>query len=396
MALTLRTILNFGSGTTYAAAAALGPTIVSSPAHPDKSETYVAKLTASVGAEIVTHSWDRTQNAHAFGFYVWLTDVAPKPNWYLLCVEASKGVTDAKFYFVDGGALAVYDANNNLVTTTGNVLNEGAWNLVRIFLTIDGASSAMVVEVNGAEVIDETNQDFDCGVGSTVQVRFSGQGGLAAKPCDMYVGGAYAYSGATEADFDWLKGDFGCPAYPCDLNSATPNAGDDLDSGQWDDTGDIPWNDGNDARYTASDRKGVVTMPGPYGDSDIADGDAILGASFLVRWYASSLLTGNTFYFHYGKCPQNDPDTDHTTWTDLGASMSIENDLIIATAEAVVPGVGAYFQCGMRTKTGFPAGSIQMKDCLCSLLVQRAGGSSFQLERGMHRGAARGILRGAF
>jgi len=203
--------------------------------------------------------------------------------------------------------------------------------------------------------------------------HFKSQGPTLLDDVHVHIAGIYIYSGASSvADF---IGPFGSLTYRHDEGKATPDIGDDLDSGTWANAAEIPFNDANYGEYTTAGDEGVVTTdyggaaatPGPYEDGRIGQNDEILGASWLVRRSTA------TFIFHYGKTPNDETGVDNTSETNLGSKAFTTNHLIVSEAAGDVPTTDEYFQYGFEAAIpgGFPP-TWKMYDCLCSLLIKIA------------------------
>lgn len=392
MAKTLRVCTDFESGTFYAFARTKNsPTLVQNPPPVYEHETYTAACTqAAAGKSFVTHPFTKADNDYAIGFPVRFTNVNATTSYYFAVVQSDGSKYHLKLG-VNAGKLEVWDADDNLVATSaGVVFANDTDHLVELLLTF-GNPGDVVVHVDEAEAVTANGEKFDTGAGATLELCLGGQGGVPAQATDVYfTGPPYVYSGA--ADVTDFVGPNGHIPFRHDKATPIPDIGDALDVGWWDDAAEIPFGDVNLVRYTDNLDFGVVTTdpdgcvaatPGPHGDARIGSGDTILGATWLVRWFANPAFPNiNNFWFCYGKTPHGDPGVDNTTKVNLGNALGTQNTLIVSEAAGDVPTRDHYFQLGCKCQVVIGAASVTMYNCMCSLWVKP--GLAF---RGVHLGA---------
>lgn len=355
--------------------------IETTPAPPKSVETYVAKIPdpgpARAARYLQPFTFTANDNDYAIGFYIRFTTVNPSPFPDFFAMQDSAGNKHWKLQLRFSGAIRLYDANNGILgTSSNNTVAADTWHYFQILFTKSNFGNIRV-DVDGETIFNLTGStsDLEGSASAYMEPFFKGQGPNVIEAVDIYVPSWYVISGCSS--WDDLPNDHEVVGpYQMAVNSATPDpgAGDDLDTGTWDDAAEVPFNDGNYVRYTTN-QQGVVTTsssaggktPGPYGDNRIAGDDNILGASWVLRWKALSGF-GNAFHFLYGDTPSDQEDTDNTTSVYLGTSSVYVNHLIVTDDSSHVPDTSEYFQYGFYTLfAGIPIYTY-LGDCACFIL----------------------------
>jgi len=403
---TLRTAWGFESGSIGELVDATGSdqvAFVTSPAPPRPGHTYVAEFGSGSDAEAATALWPNADDKHAIACWIRFSNTSPSPNWAFATIRESKGVDHLYLWIADGGILRLLDRKADTIgeSSTG-MLQPNTWHLIKLLYT-HGDPGAVIVYVDKAKVFDVSGEDFDAGgLTNDLQFYLDSQGGGGLSPCTMRTWGGYVRSGCSDIT-DFYPDTFELFGYQNRGASATPDIGQDLDAGQWNDCGEAPFNDVNYGKYTGKGDKGVVTtdssdggmIPGPYGDPRIADDEYIVGATWLFRIEAPLMPIGNSIAVHYGKTPYGDPDVDNTSTESIGKVTVPAYYLIVSEADADVPKTGHYAQYGFSGDgAGGHGRAVTLFDAQVCILY--CPPSSVQLERGMARGVGRGNGRGIF
>ncbi len=183
------------------------------------------------------------------------------------------------------GTMQLWDAEGVSIDTQSSAMTQGAWNYVEV-LWQHQASGQIIVYVDGVQKMNLTARDLtDGGTFDTYRL----QGTTTKFVFDDF----YCMSGASGVG-DFLGG-VEVLRYQNRTNSATPDAGNALGVGVWQDVGETPldveatevgYTDGGAVEgtiYTDDTASGNHGRHGPHGDSDI-DGDANMkGAKWLHR-----------------------------------------------------------------------------------------------------------------
>lgn len=202
--------------------------------------------------------------------------IAQSPDRALVVIEAppeatafARTATDVLVRFLDDagdevanlthvatGELRLVDAAGTTVVTTSSTpfAADGVFYFVEVRWQ-HSASGALDVHVDGVSEINETGVDLTDGggIGADAAV-YRLVGSSANQPVfdDLYM-----YSGGTGTG-DFL-GDASVFRYQANTNSATPDAGNDLDQGVWQDLGETPVSsDATDPAYTGGVLAGEV------------------------------------------------------------------------------------------------------------------------------------------
>ena len=350
-ALTLNQFIGFETGGLEEAHAINDtPVVVTSPV---KHGDYALELNAD-GDDyrfyMITGGSTDASNDFILGFYLRFTATPTVDDKSLLEAREAPGKEIFQLEFNTARKFRIKDAAGTLIATGSTVLSVDTYYLIEILFQ-HSATGNFDLHIDGVSEFSETSMDLidDTGIDHDISgYRFSG---LDAGT--VYVDDIYCYSGASSVS-DFL-GEHEIFRYqPSETNSATPDVGNDLDQGVWQDLGETPVSsDGTEPGYTtdATAQSGVMYTdgtlsgnnfrPGPNGDSEI-DGDSnIKGGKWFARLKRGN-GSGTEHYLKYG----NDVDSISTT-SDLLLSASFENHFIISTAAGVVPLSTEHFAIGM-------------------------------------------------
>jgi len=397
MALKLETYCSVESGTFGAFGNTKnGPTIVLDPAPPYENATRtIACMKALLGKSVTTRAFAEGLNDYIPAFYVRFSNIDPDPFGFAVI---QGGVTDTHLSLsLNNGKLEVRDADFNVVATSAAVhFTNNTWHLVEPLFTF-GDPGDMVIHVDKIEAVTATAEKFDCGAGTELYLKLSGQGGTPISYTNVWFWSPYIYSGASSVD-DFV-GPYGELEFRQDENTATPDIGDDLDTGTWQDIMESPFNDANTATYTGVGDRGVMTTDGggaapagPHGDARLDADDEILGATWLWRY------TGAYVYGCYGKTPFGDPGVDNTTTTGAFPETTIKKYVLVVSDDAGdVPTRDDYAQLGWEGRWGARKDVPEMLDCVCTLFFKLAPPAYRGLTLGSGfagRGSDRNILVG--
>jgi len=375
-----------------------GLPIVQSPAPPSPNEVNVAQMGAD--DEMWVPPFASSAGPFVGGCHMQVTQTTSTPTQYPIQMLESK----EKPHFalsLDDDTLSLHDAALAVKDTAVGVIAADTWHRIEFYwVRADSPDGEVVVLVDGVEVLSATGDFYNAGLGSgNAMLGFSGPSSGAGNPFTPYIDNGYVLGGAT--DINDCLGNFEVLHYQHLLDSATPDAGDDLDSGTWENCFDE--NEATEGYFNTQGKSGVVTFDtgakaGPYGDSRLTGN--IIAVSYCVRWSANLFITGNGMGVRYGVTPNGQPNTDNCTLQDLGTNEATETwySGCIASGDQF-PSVSDYLQLGMQVDTPGPFKSVNGRLLMggaCILHQIPATGSSLGLERCNARGTRRGITRGIF
>lgn len=261
----------------------------------------------------------------------------------------------ANLTHVATGELRLVDAAGATVVTTSSTpfAADGVYYFVEVSWQ-HSASGAFDVHVDGVSEISETGVDLTDGgaIGPDAAVyQLVGDVGQVNRPVfdDLYM-----YSGATGTG-DFL-GDASVFRYQANTNSATPDSGNDLDQGVWQDLGETPVSsDATEPAYTGGALAGEVYTndtqsgdnyrPGPSGDCKIEGGFDIKGGKWLHRLRRGN-GSGTVHQARYG----NDIDAIQSQTVTLGTGYA--NFFTVSQAANAVPLSSEHFAMGFEKDGG--------------------------------------------
>jgi len=321
------------------------------------------------------------------GFWVRFADVTPavETNFFHVCSAAG---SDHMFLSLSASSnLSVWDADGNLSSLTTSGFVADTWHLIEVLLDRDNSGNC-TVWVDGTEKID-TADDFYNGTDSTYLMWTGSLVPNTPNP-GCYLGSQYWYVGADSAD---RLGAFETLIYQSGEDSEEPDAGDDLDTGNWDDTGELPFDDSNGHRaiYLSPNMHGMVCTDdkagysGPYGDSRVNGAGDIAGAAWVIRCMPEA-VNGT---LRYGKTAYNDTSTDHCTTMALLKDRAYFNAHVVSDSGTYVPGIGDYFQIGFGSDLG-ARGAFYCGDMAAILLQKMRQRATL----GTHHGQDKLVLAG--
>ncbi len=244
------------------------------------------------------------------------------------------------------GNLSLYDANQSLIATaTGVIAAQNWYRVVAMFKWSDSSIFKLWWGVQGPNnhtlTFDEAAMDTKNAATNDVGMVFVNQSSGLESNESCYVNYVFMTSDQTNWNDNDLTGTISNPLfmgnpdndvtcgdwtvlgpYRSGIANATPDAGDNLATGNWDDAEEIPGTDGSFIKYvistTGPDLSGVIysddgSIGGPSGDSDVDN--QIVGAVWIGRGKRD--INGArkpTWRFIYGKW-----DGSSLTTTDSGS-----------------------------------------------------------------------------
>lgn len=282
------------------------------------------------------------------GLAVKVTDIVPAGTARLLTVQHGAGDV---FYLYMGsdGDLKLYNTAEATFYSAAWDWPDTDWHYVEVYFKMHGTAGAFEVFVDGTPRISESSKDTLPETDAD-NVRLMGSNLWVPTYDDIYIG-------AATAGADRL-GDCEVFRYQANTNSATPDTGDALNTGVWQNCGQTP-GAGGEAVYTGTPLTGAVYTDdtesgkyyrhGPHGDGNI---DGTIEAGKWLHRLKRGNGGGTTHYKRYG----NDGDglTDEAV-PEL--TISYANLETISTAAAVVPTDQEHFAQGFRVDGG--------RDLLC-------------------------------
>ncbi len=163
-------------------------------------------------------------------------------------------------------------------------------------------------------------------------------------------------------------------------SGSAPDFGpDSLNSGNWDNTKEVPANDANLAQYNGGglSRSGGVTAhdgakPGPKGSESIIDG-TMKAVTWIFR-AKKSTSSSQKVMFKYGKTTGDPPivTTDNTVETaEQTLTTAMKNWIVIEDADGPnAPTINDNFQMGMKKTVNFSSAALQVGEMWAFILHQ--------------------------
>jgi len=322
MVLTLNNFTGFETGDLNEALSTSGtPTVGGTDPH---SGDFVLDLDA--GAEefdvaIITGGSTDANDDFILGFFIRFSDKNPSSSGNILEVLDDAGTLIFNLLLEPDGDLR-FNPQTGAGFTITDPFTLNTYHLIEIRWQ-HLASAAFDLHIGGVSEISETGIDLTAGgaIGEDLAVyQFGGVVGAAFKIDDIY-----CFSGGSGVS-DFL-GNANILRYQANTNSATPDVGDALDQGVWQDLGETPvsgdatepgW-DVNAARggavFTDDTQSGDNFRPGPSGDSDFSG--TITGG----KWYWRLHRGNGGATIHEGRHGNNVDGTADVIFT-LGTSFA--------------------------------------------------------------------------
>lgn len=341
MALTLNDFVGFETGgLEEAIATANSPTLEATIVH---TGDYSLKMDASADRyEIRAIRGTDAGDKYILGFWIYIVDKTPAILTSMLqALDASGGCWLARL--TSGGVLEVINSLAALIGSTSDIV-EGSWMLVEVCWEHSDTGS-FDLYINGSSKISVASTDLNVGgsMDSDAAVyRFYGCTEI------FYFDDYYAYSGAAGVS-DFL-GNCEVFRYQANTNSATPDTGDNLDTGVWQNCGKTPDNV-DEVSYTNTPRTGAIYTDdaasglnyrhGPHGDANIDGASNIKGGKWLHRLRRGTGGT-TTHYKRYGN------DVDGLTDAIVTPNTAYKNFMTISTLATEVPTDQEHFAQGFR------------------------------------------------
>ena len=213
------------------------------------------------------------------------------------------------------------------------------------------------VYVDGIPKISVTGQDFrGSGFTSANNAVYSFLGSATVGE-DIFIDDFYAYSGASGTS-DFL-GNAEVFRYQADTNSLTPDVGDDLDQGVWQDSGETPGVEQsnetvpkytlgagkNGTIFTDDTQSGENYRHGPHGDANI-DGDSNIKGGKWLHQMKRQKGQPTIHYKRYGN------DVDPITEVQVDLPTSYQNFFTVSEAATEVSLSTEHFAYGFRKGAG--------------------------------------------
>src|SRR3990167_173902 len=269
--------------------------------------------------------------AYATGFGIYIGNTTPAAVFsFLLSVKSDMRLR----LDTNGDVLIVDRTQTTVVGTISAPFTNNTWHYVCVYYE-RSASGACKVWIDGALKISLAGKDF---VGTSGSSFFSYQTKQEAA-YNINYDDCYIYSNATETQ---AHINFGVYAYQNAKASATPDVGNNLNTGTWATMGETPVNDTNAGIYTGTPLSGVVdyddgSKAGPNGDARLTG--TLVGAKYV--WRAKRGGGGATTHsLQYG----NNVDGATSTNTVINSAYTIHNYMSVSAS--VVPLVTEYFRQG--------------------------------------------------
>ena len=260
------------------------------------------------------------------------------------------------------GVVTIRDADKNELTELGIQFQANTWYLFEIkFQRKSAPDGGVTLWIDKELAFSAANQNTNSGITfARVEVRTQ-EGDITPVPaspkCTVYTKSWHIRTddGVNILDNDTLVGHYtGLGPFNWSQSTAAGDFGDDLNTGDWDNTKDVPLDNSTTADYSGSAIRGggVTTHDGARaGPKDNTDFDGnILAAKFF--WRARTVFGSKTFKGKYGKTTV--VATDNTTLTGAFAITSSFRDfwVIKDASDADVPGKDDWFQMGFEKPSG--------------------------------------------
>jgi hypothetical protein len=340
--------------------------------------SYSTSVKRSGGASLVLDSGERADIGfivtdagvgHIFRWAVYFSGTVTPTNATVFCRTNS---ANPRLRLKTNSDLEVLNGAGSVLHTQTAPFSANTWYVVDLYIgSYSATTGSAEVFIDGSSIYSGTNIDTGVGVPTTLRcdnTPTTGSSGLTIHFDDCAI-----QSGAT-ASTDRLATGFAVKGYKSNVASGTDN-GSALDTGQWSNTGEIPFSDTNLATYSTNGRNGSTDTDtstpntGPSGDSDIT-GATIKGAKWVMR-AARTSGSDSTPFLRYG-------DTAGTT-DSSGSLLTTTAAVYEFLSESTnVPSTSEYFRMGMGKNTG--GRNVTLYDAMGMLAyVPAVGGSPYTL-----------------
>lgn len=354
MALTLNNFIGFETNDlSEALAVSDTPTFVTTPVHSGDFALVLDSGGEKYRIPIILGGTTDSDNDFLLG-WAFRVDALPSQQRVLINAEEDDGAPFSMWslYLETDGDLTLKDtAGSTVVTTTSTPIAKDTWYFFEIRWQ-HSDSGSFDWHVDGVSVISETGVDTSRGGDiSADNARYT----FVYHQTTGFIDSIYCKSGAAGT------GDFLSAVeifrYQANTNSVSPDNGNDLDAGVWQDLGETPiGSDATPPAYTGGTLGGNVHTndtqsvdnfrPGPKDDDNI-DGDSNIKAGKWLHRMKRGNGGGTEQYARYG----NSVDTIKTS-ADLDLPTSFTNTFIISEAADTVPLSTEYFSHGMAKNGG--------------------------------------------
>ena len=257
------------------------------------------------------------------------------------------GTTNLDFSLnLSSSKLNLRDSGDTVVITGTTVLSTATWYFIEIYVERANSGAAELF-IDGVSEGTASAKDFNAITGG-LQLKFIGSGTAGDS---IYIDDIYFQSGAASSA-DRLGG---CEviSYRSSKTGVTPDTGDDLGSGSWLNTQEIPFNTANVGRYTLdaagagsvnTDDVGGSSGGGPNTDTNL---DGTIPALKGI-WYAKR--DAGTATSHYGLLGNSGDGTTRTP--ELGLTSTDTIYTWISELTTIVPTTSEYCKIGFEKSSG--------------------------------------------
>ncbi len=331
-ALTLNNFIGFETNGVNEALSSGGTPTLSTTTHSGDWSLQFDAAADEYDAAIITGASTDSDNDFIFGFAIrWSDKVPSSSNVTFASVRDDGALVPWQIQIQTDSDIRFVDANNTIIDADiADPFTANEWHIIEVRWQ-HSETGAFDAHIDGSSVISETGVDLSHGgtIGADdAFYRFEGAVGA-----DFLVDDIYSFSGGTgTADFLGNPEIFryqGCSGSPgCD-NSATPDTGDNLDQGVWQDLGETPLSsDATEPAYTGAALDGEIYTDdtqsgnnfrhGPHDDTNI-DGTSNIKGAKLFWVLRRGNGSGTVHSGHYGN------DSGAATVT---ASLTLDNDFL--------------------------------------------------------------------
>ena len=319
-------------------------------------------------------------NYEAWEFHINFQDKVPTSDTSRVFWIGGTTQFDIGIYIDLTSDLRVYDSSSGLIATVTDPFTVGTWYRIRILAERVDSTGIVKLWINDSLEVDLTSQNlsgdatdlcyFMC---NNTNLQFTWDG-------------FYYQTGAALDGSDFIDDPVYLGGYQNDAEDDT-DQGSALDAGTWADASELPFTDGNYARYSTGGAAGHTRTdegtrlgPGAYSGTPKS-------AKWLFRAQKPAAVAGTVHQLRMGKYVAADTYTDQTiTPTTAWAEYIYCWDPV---TRAWTPDSGNEFVAGMTIDSG--GESFDIAELFCQLLVDAPAGGVFG---GVARGVGRGVMEG--
>lgn len=245
----------------------------------------------------------------------------------------------------DGGGIALYDANGALLGSAGSALVADTW--YRFIIAVDLSDSGVIgcnrqssppADYQPVNTAEYSGKDLKACAHTGAIFKHMSPATIGGVAYNSWISPWVLYTGLTAADpYEVVAHNLGSPdvevlpVYAINKAGVTPDSGDDLDAGAWDNMDDVPSGVAN-AEYTSKGDTGLCYCDdadeGPKNDANVTR--KLVAMSWLFRVKKLASAGTRLRYGKYDGSTETDTDevagTRHVVYAERGSTYCPTKD----------------------------------------------------------------------